>query len=110
MFFKFIFTDQEEKIKGFTISSESKDTVLEELEGFFKEQLVPDGNEAKYRAVLYNLTMPNEGEDEDAFIDNITNPEHQEHFKTWFLSSKEPYEEKLSAFLEQRSVFALLGY
>lgn len=110
MFFKLIFTDQNKGMKGFTINSESKDTVLEELEGFFKEQVILDGDEAKYRAVLYTLTMPNIGEDEDAFIDNITNPEHQEHFKTWFLSSKEPYEEKLSAFLNQRSVFALLGY
>lgn len=109
MIFKLIFTDQRQKMKGFTFRSESHHDVELELEGFFKEYVTAKENTDNHRAVLYTLTMPNTGEDEEALLDNLTNPEYQEHFKTWIVSVVEPFENELVEYLEERSVFAELG-
>ena len=57
MFLKFIFTDNERDMKGFTFNSGSRHDASNELEKFIGTYITQDKDEANYSAHLYIINM-----------------------------------------------------
>ncbi len=104
MIFKLIVTDQKDLLTSYLFLDPSITEAEDGIEAIVGPLNIAP-NPTAIRIVLYNIQIENEGTDEKAFIDNITNPDYMYEIESWHVATLDDWQYDLTAYLDERDLF-----